>query len=265
MTFANQTVWITGASSGIGEALAYAFDREGAHVILSARRKEKLQEVIARMNGPGKRSILEYDVSQTDMATAKFEEARRMTGQLDILINNAGISQRSSVEETLLYVDREIFEVNFFGNIALTKAVLPHLIKRQKGHIVVISSVAGKLATPFRSTYAASKHALHGWYDALRAEVADRGVSVNMICPGYIKTNISVNARNATGDLHGEMDPGQEKGMSAEECAARILRAIQSDRLETIIGKEKIYVWIKKFLPGLYYRTIRKKALKREF
>lgn len=259
-------VWITGASSGIGEHLAYEYSRLGHFVILSSRNEDKLKEVQSQLAKPDLSMIEVMDVARHDDIPAHYKNITKLHGPLDILINNAGISQRGAVLETDLSVDKRIFDINFFGNIALTKAVLPDMIARKSGNIVVISSLAGKMSTGYRSAYAASKHALHGWYDALRAEVSDLGVGVNMICPGYIRTNISLNAVNEKGEKHGLMDPNQDKGLSPDVCARTIINAVEKNRIETYIGgKEVYYLNIRKFFPNLYHKIIRKKAREKSF
>lgn len=253
----NKVVWITGASSGIGAACAKAWSDVGARVILSARNVEKLTKVQSNLKGES--SILALDVSETDQIVPKAKAAAEFYGPIDILINNAGISQRGLVKDTTLEVDRRLFEVNYFGNIALTKAVLPSMLERSSGNLVIISSLAGKLSSGGRSSYAATKHALQGFYDALRAEVADKGIHVNMICPGYIKTDISINALNGAGDKHGIMDPNQAKGMSATECANKILKATAANKNEVFIGgKETRNVMIKNLFPSVYHKLIAK-------
>jgi len=255
----DKVVWITGASSGIGAACAEICSQQGAKVILSARNVGKLEMVSKNLQSES--SILPMDVSDSASISQKTKEAIAAFGKVDVLINNAGISQRGLVRETDLEVDRRIFEVNFFGNIAVTKALLPHMTSRGSGNIAVISSIAGKLATAGRSTYAASKHALHGYYDALRAEVTDDGIGIHMICPGYVKTDISINALSGDGKVHGVMDPNQDAGISAEACANSIIDAISSGKKEIHLGKmEKIAVQIRKMSPSWYHNFIWKKA-----
>ena len=260
----DKVVWITGASSGIGAACAKEYHKLGSKIILSARSTDKLRALKEELQGSVE--ILEMDVSQTDLADQKCKEAEQFFGPVDIFINNAGISQRGYVEHTSLDVDRRIFEVNFFGNIALTKALLPSMLARETGNIVVISSVAGKLSTPGRSSYSGSKHALHGFYDALRAEVSDRNVGVNVICPGYIKTDISINALNPKGEKHGVMDSGQDQGMSAEECARQIVSAVQKNKKECFIGaREARIAFVRRIFPSIYYKLLTKMAKERRF
>jgi len=255
----NATVWITGASSGIGEALAYAYASEGASLVLSARSTDKLEEVKANCRGGGSVWIYPLDVSDFDQCERVARRVLAETGGVDILINNAGISQRSRAAETAFEVDRRILEVNFLGTVALTKAVLPHMLERGSGQLVAISSLAGKFSTPLRTAYAASKHALHGFFDGLRAEVEDRGLRVTLVCPGWIRTDVSRNALTATGEKHGKMDAGQTKGMDPDECARRIAKAVRRQKREVYIGGWEIAaVYIKRFFPGLLARLIKR-------
>lgn len=259
MSFENKVVWITGASSGIGEALTYALYDQGARLIISSRREESLKKVKNRCTGNiDDIHILPLDLSETETLTGKTEEALKVFGSIDYLFNNGGISQRSLAIETDMDVIRNIMEVNFFGTVALTKAVLPSMIEQGNGHIVVTSSVMGKLGTRLRSTYAASKHALHGWFDSLRQEVADQNISVTLVCPGFIKTNVTVNALKGDGSKLGEMSKGQQNGMSPEKCAKKMLAGIKKGKSEIYIGGKEIWaVWLKRLAPGLLNRILR--------
>ncbi|MFT7297406.1 MAG: dehydrogenase/reductase SDR family protein 7B, partial [Sphingobacteriales bacterium] len=190
-SFFGKVIWLTGASQGIGKALALELNSQGAKLILSARNREALYAVKSECTfNPIDVHILPLDVTDMDEIKRITQEAQRIYGKIDWLIQNAGISQRSYAEVTELKVDRTIMEVNYFGPVALTKAVLPDMIKRRSGNIAVVSSLVGKFGTPYRSSYAASKHALHGFFDSLRAETEDRGVKVTMVCPGFIATNL---------------------------------------------------------------------------
>jgi len=259
--FSNKVVWITGASSGIGEALVNSLARQGSKIILSARKTDELQRVRTQAGLNDTNSlILPLDLgdsaafpSLTDTAVARF-------GRIDILVNNGGISQRSYAEDTPLSIDRQIMEVNYFGQVALTKSVLPFMIRQKSGHIVVISSVSGKFGFFLRSAYSASKHALHGFFDSLRMEVHRHNINVLLVCPGKVKTNISVNALKADGRTHGVMDESQEKGISAQACAEKIISAIQHGREEIYAGqrKERTALWMKRFFPRLFSKIIRK-------
>lgn len=256
----DKVVWITGASSGIGEALALAFAAEGAKIVLSARRAEELERVKNNLRLPESHTlILPLDLSDTSLVEKLTEKVIAKFGKIDILINNGGISQRSLTLETPLEIDRKIMEINFFGTIALTKSVLPYMIRQKSGHIVIMSSIAGKFGFFFRSAYSASKHALHGYFEALRMEIFNENVKVLLVCPGKIKTNISLNAITGTGGKHAKMDESQEKGLSAEECAQQILAGIKKNKDELFIGgKELRAIWVKRFFPSMFTRLIRK-------
>lgn len=252
-------VWITGASSGIGEACAKKFSQNGYRVIASARNEEALYRVKSESANPAEVYVLPLDLTDISSFDVKVEEAIASFGQVDIILHNGGISQRSLIKETALEVDRRLMEVNFFGTVALTKALLPHFIDRKSGHFAVITSLVGKIGSPFRSSYAASKHALHGFFDTLRAEHYRDQITVTMICPGFIRTNVSVNAITGDGTALGTMDDAQAKGMSPEECADNILSAIRSKKEEVYIGgKETMAIYLKRFVPGIFSRIIRK-------
>ena len=258
MTLQNKTAWITGASSGIGEALAYALSARGVRLILSARRLEELERVRSRCANADQHRSLPLDLAAFD-AEAVTQQALAEGGAIDLLIHSGGVSQRSTVAETDMAVQRRIMEINYFGAIALTHAVLPGMIARKRGHFVVISSLSGKISTPRRSAYAASKHALHGFFDALRAEVYGEGLRVTIVCPGYTKTNLSLHALTGDGGAHGQMDPTQAKGMTPEALAARICQAIEREEEEVLVGgKEVLAVYLKRFWPELYNRMIRR-------
>ncbi len=255
----DRVVWITGASSGIGEALAYAYSEKGARLVLSSRDEGRLREVRSRCAEPGKHLVVPLDLRDTPSVVARCAEVLEHMGHVDILINNGGISQRSLAMETPLDVDRMIMETNFFGTISLTKAVIPSMKERGSGRIVVISSLVGRFGTPLRSAYSASKHALHGFFESLRAEVWDLGIGVTLVCPGFIRTNISVNALTGDGSPQGTMDEAQAHGMPPDACAWKIIAAVEKGKSEVYIGgKELMGVYIKRFAPGLFDRIIRK-------
>lgn len=260
MNFNNSVIWITGASSGIGEALTYALHERNARLIISSRRRERLEEV--KNNCAGNKDniyVLPLDLADTESLALKAEEALRFFGHIDYLFNNGGISQRSLAVETDMEVVRKVMEVNFFGTVALTRALLPSMIDRQQGHIVVTSSVMGKFGTRMRSTYAASKHALHGWFDSLRQEVADQNIDVTLVCPGFIKTNVTVNALKGDGSTLGEMSKGQQNGMSPDVCARKMLGGIEKGKEEFYIGGKEVWaVWLKRLAPRLLNKVLRK-------
>lgn len=261
--FKNSVVWITGASSGIGEALAYAFHQRGANLIISSRRREALEEVKANCRGnTANIHVLPLDLSDAESLSEKAAEALSFYGYVDYLFNNGGISQRSLATDTRLDVTRRVMEINFFGQVALTKAVLPTMIERRSGHIIVTSSVMGKFGTRLRSSYAASKHALHGYYDCLRQEVQDHNINVTLVCPGFIKTNVTVNAVEGDGSSHGKMGKGQENGMAASVFAEKLISKVEQGKEEVYIGgKEILAIYLKRFSPTLLYRMLRKREV----
>lgn len=262
--FAGKVVWVTGASSGIGEALAKSFWKEGAHLVLSARRLTELERVKSRLNQSGNQRvfILPMDLSDTLASKQLTDDVIREFGQIDVLVNNAGLSQRSYTIDTPLEIDRKIMEVNFFGTVALTKAVLPFMVHRKMGLIIVISSISGKFGFYLRSAYAASKHALHGFFESLRMEVYKDNVQVMIVCPGKISTALSLSALTADGQVHNKMDNAISAGMPAEQCAERILKgAIRGEEEINVGGKEIRAVWIKRFFPGLFSKLIRKQKV----
>ncbi len=242
-------VWITGASSGIGEALSLEFARRGATLLLSARRKSVLEAVRQRCVEPERHRILTFDLGSLDRLPDICTQATAEFGPVDILINNGGISQRSLMAETDIEVDRKIMDINFFGGVALTKGVLPGMIRRGKGQIVVISSLMGKLATPMRSAYAASKHATQGYYDCLRAEVHGQGVRVTVVCPGYVRTEIAEHALTADGSEQMQTESRNTESMDPALFARRCVRAIEAERDEVLIGGKE--VWAARFRPLL--------------
>lgn len=260
--FKDQVAWITGASSGIGEALALAFANAGAKLVLSARRKEELERVKKACGLDDTRClILPLDLSDTSGIDQLTKTVIEKFGRIDLLVNNGGISQRSLAKETPIEIDRKIMEVNYFGQIAHTKSVLPQMLKQKSGHVIVISSIAGKFGFWFRTAYSASKHALQGFYESFRLETEADGIRTLIVAPGKIKTNISVNAVKSDGTSHNSMDKSTESGMSAEECARIILEAIRKNKEEVLIGGREIKaVWIKRYFPGLFGKIIRKQA-----
>lgn len=253
-----KTIWITGASSGIGEALTMQLSDLGVNLILSARREYELERVKSKCVNQEQIKILQLDLTDTDSHQSKVSEAISAFGQIDILINNGGRSQRSLVKDTILQVDRDLMEVNYFGSVSLTKLLLPHMLKRGTGHFVVVTSLTGIFGTPYRSGYAASKHALHGFYDSTRAELEDDGIKITIAAPGFVKTNVSVNAFQGDGQALGQMDDAQANGLSPEQCAAKIIKAMIRQKREVYIGAESYAAYVKRYLPGLFARIIKK-------
>ncbi len=254
-----QTVWITGASSGIGEALAYAWSARGAELILSARRTDALHAVRKRCTAPDRHHVVPLDLSDPDSLHDATETVLSTCDTVEVLIHNGGISQRARAVNTNLSVVRRIMEVNFFGAVTLTQALLPQFIEQGHGHIGVVSSVVGKFSTPGRTAYSASKHALHGYFDGLRAEVHDQGLRVTLVCPGYVRTNVSRNALTADGSPYGRESASIRNGITPDQCADAIIQAIEDERDEVYIGGLETYaVYLKRLSPALFNQIIRR-------
>ena len=254
MNFHNKVIWITGASSGIGEALAYAFAQEKAKVIISSNEPEELNRVKENCHNC---FVVPFDLTDTEQIHNAVEKVVQEFGNIDILINNGGISQRALAIETPIDIDRKIMEINYFGQIALTKNVIPYMIKNGGGHIAVTTSITGKFGFPLRSAYSASKHALYGFFETLRQELKNEKIHITIACPGRVKTNISINAVTKNGNPYGQMDDGQAQGISVEKCAEKYLSAIRKNKKEVYIGgKEILMVYIKRFFPRAFNKIV---------
>ena len=259
--FKNKVVWITGASSGIGEALAQALSANGAMLILSSRRSEELERVRKSCTNPGNAKIITLDLLDTSSLAAKTAEAIAAFGHIDIMVHNGGISQRSLVSDTSMQVQRKVMEVDYFSYVELTNYLLPHFIQRNSGHFVVISSVMGKIGTPMRSAYAAAKHALHGFFDCLRAEVFNKNIQVTVITPGYIRTNVTMNAVRGDGSALAEVGENISNGLPADKAAQQILNAVGAGKFEAYVGKmggEKMALLLSRFAPNRLQKIVRK-------
>jgi dehydrogenase/reductase SDR family protein 7B len=249
--FEDKVVWITGASSGIGEALALELARDGARLILSARRRELLEALRARCPDPSVVHVLAMDVAETDRAAEHAKDAISRFGRIDVMVHNAGIGQRSLIVSTPLVVDRRIMEVNYFGVVALTRALLPDMMIKGGGLFVVISSLAGYVGTPYRSTYSASKHALHGFFESLRGEHAKHGIDVTMVCPGFVRTEISKKAVAVSGEDIAN-HTAVEAGLMPDVAARKIANGIAKRKREIYVGgAEVIGVYLRRYAPGV--------------
>jgi dehydrogenase/reductase SDR family protein 7B len=259
--YSNKVIWITGASSGIGENLAQQLAHAGAHLILSARNKSKLAALRATLANPESHLVLPLDLANLGDAKNYADQIIAKFGRIDILINNGGVSQRASANDTTMEVNRQLMEVNFFGNIALAKAVLPIFRSQGSGQFLIVSSIAGKFGFHLRSIYSASKAALVGYYESVAMEEAAYGVSVTIAFPGKINTPISKSALTASGESHGIMDHNQVTGMPVEQCVKQMLDALARQKKEVLIGrKELLAVHMKRFLPRLFWRLIPKQS-----
>lgn len=260
MSIKKKTIWITGASSGIGEACAYLYARQGVNLILTATRAERLEEVRAECIRLGAQcTVLPYDLSDLNNIDQLTDKAMAAFGKIDLAFLNAGISQRSKIVDTETIVDEKIMAVNFFAPVKMSKRLLPAMINQGGGTIAVTTSISGKFGFPLRSSYASSKFALYGFFETLHAEYYDQNIRVVMVCPGRVKTNISYNALESDGKKHGRMDDGQNSGISAENAAEKIVKAIEKQKPEVLVGgKELLMVHIKRFFPGLARKMVRK-------
>mgnify|MGYP001593561066 CR=1 FL=1 len=249
-------IWITGAGSGIGKAIAQAYNSAENIIILSGRKVSQLQDVALNITNS---FVLPLDVTNEKQIEEAVKTVESKYSKIDILINNAGTSQRATVSETSNDVGRKLIEVNFFGSIHLTKAALPLVLKSKQGSIVAMSSAAGKFGFPLRSYYSASKHALHGFYESLGLELKDTNVNVLVACPGRIKTDISKNALLGDGTTHNQMDAGQLNGIPVKKCAQKILKGISKRKQEIYIGgNEVLMIYLKRYAPSIF-RFIAKK------
>lgn len=265
MNFKNKVVWITGASSGIGEALAYAFAQQGAKLILSARKEKELLRVKEGCNNNPQVIVQPLDVGIHDDIDRVMPPVFEQMGGVDIVVINAGISQRDRVVNTAIAVDKKIMDVNYFGAIACAKIALPTMLQQGSGHLVVTSSVMGKFGTPWRSAYSASKHALHGYFDSLRGELYEDNIDVTIICPGYVNTNVTINALKGDGGENAKKAAATAKGMKPDDFAAKAIRAIAKKKKEVLIGGKEIYaVYLKRFFPTIFANLVKNVKVKEE-
>ena len=256
----DKIVWITGASSGIGEATAYAAVNEGAKIILSARREDELKRVATNCKTAKENIlILPLDLEHTENIEEKVKQVVQKFGRIDVLINNSGMGHRTKAINTPTAVDRKVMEINFFGTINLTKAVAKVMQQQKSGKLVVITSIMGKYGLPLYSTYSASKHALFGYFESLRQELYNDGVKVLVVTPGFINTDVSTKLLKEDGTAYGIKSDAQEKGMSAKDCGIGIINAVKSNRDHKYIGKYEILsVYVKHYFPKLFFKLMRK-------
>lgn len=259
MSFKNKVVWITGASSGIGKALAIEFSKLGPKLILSSRNESTLNEVKKLCSHPENIKIVPLDLEDYTNFKPIISTAISLFGKIDILINNGGISQRALAVDTEIDVDKRIMDINYMGTMALSKGLLPHFISNKSGHFVTITSITGKVATPARTSYSASKHALHGFFDSLRSEVYKDNINVTLVCPGYVQTNLSYNALVGDGAKQNKGDNALEKGIPTNVFAKKMIRAIKKQKNEVVIGgpKEVLSTYLKRFTPNLLVKLVR--------
>ena len=261
--FNNKVIWITGASSGIGKALAIELSNYNCKLILSSRREETLKEVKSTCKSPDNVVVIPLDLADTESMQSITSKAVSAFDKVDILINNGGISQRSPIIETSIAVDRKLMEVDYLGTVTLSKAVLPHFIENKSGQYVVVSSLMGKFSSSYRSAYCGAKHALHGFFDALRLEHDKDNIKVTMICPGFVNTDVARNALTADGSQQGYQDTMTENGLEVNTFVKKMLRVISKQKFEAYIGKfEKFGVYVKRLSPWLIHKLVLRSKVK---
>jgi len=264
IVFQNKVCWVTGASSGIGAALAVALNKAGAYLILSSRSADKLNEVKQACECPDKIEIMICDMEKTESLNAPAITAWKIFNHIDYVFLNAGIAVRDLAINTEFDMVKKVMDVNFFSNAIITKALLPLMKERGSGRFVVTSSICGKVGVPKLSAYAASKHALHGFYDSLRVECEGYGVRITIITAGNVRTDITRNALLGDGTPYSRMQEAIAHGMAPDNCAKQIMHAVAVGKREILIGgSEKYGVWIKRFFPGLYAYIIGKHPIKK--
>ncbi len=267
MSYFNQkTIWITGASSGIGEAFVHelANANYSCNLILSSRKVDELKRVKYEAGLSEENClILPLDLADYNNMEPIVDKAISHFGKVDLLINNAGLSQRSLILETDISVDEKLMQVNYLGTVALSKAILPHFIKNKNGHFAVVTSLMGRFGSPYRSGYCGAKHALHGFFDVMRMEHEKDGVDVTLICPGFVQTNVSKNALTADGSAQQTMDDATAKGLSPEKCVQKALKAIRKKKFETYIGRSEVQgIYMKRFFPKLLHKFVLRSQVK---
>ncbi|MDL2296430.1 SDR family oxidoreductase [Bacteroidales bacterium OttesenSCG-928-B11] len=258
--FNDKIVWITGASSGIGEACAYDFAKEGAKLILTALEADILENVKTKCLELGAPDVLPlpFDLSKVDEVEALANQAWAHFGRIDVLYNNAGISQRGNTIDTDMNVINKIMDVNYFTPVILTKTLLPKMIAQGGGQLVVTTSIAGRFGFPLRCAYSSSKHALYGFFETVQAEYYDQNIRVTIVCPGRVQTKISFYALEKDGSQHGKLDKGQAGGVTAEQAGRKIVNAVAKRKREVLVGrKELLMAYIKRFFPGLAAKMAR--------
>ena len=256
-------VWITGASSGIGAALTYALAERNCKLIISSRQSADLERVKDNCKNGENIYILPLDLADLNELSSKADRAIAAFSGIDILINNAGISQRSLIKDTRISVYKKLMDINYLGSIALSMALLPHFLKSRKGQFVTVSSLMGKFGSPYRSGYCGAKHALHGFFDVLRMEHEADGIDVTMVCPGFVQTDVAKNALTADGSPQEKEDLATQNGISTAVFAKRMIRAIERKKFEVYIGRKEIMgVYLKRFFPKLLHKVVLRSTYK---
>lgn len=264
MSLQGKVVWITGASSGIGQALAEIFAERGATIVLSARRQDALEKVKNSLKNPSQHIVVPLDVTNDAQVQSTVKNVIAECKQIDYLINNAGLSQRALISETTMETERRIMELDYFAQVNLTKVVLPYLLAQKSGNVAFVSSIAGLLGTQYRASYSAAKAAIHMWANSLRAEVAKDGINVAVIFPGFVKTDVSINALNGAGQPQGFDNDATANGLDVKDFAKQVVDALEAKQEYIVVGgfKEKLGVAVSRISPKILYKMIRKMKVK---
>ena len=262
--YENKVVWITGASSGIGEQAVYLLNALGSRLILSSRNEEQLLITAKRCNTNTPVRILPFDLNEHQTLRQKCREALEFFGRIDFFFNIAGIAHRDLALNTDISIDKKIMQINYFGTIELTKLIIPSMIEHGGGHILVTSSLSGKYGIPMLSAYAASKHALHGFFSSLRGEVLKKNIKITIVIPGLINTGIIENALTGDGSVYGKNLKIQDKGYPADVCAKKIIEAVGNEKEEVFIGgAEGVSLFMNRLFPELFSGIISNHPVKK--
>ncbi len=258
-----KNIWITGASSGIGEALVYELNSRECNLVISSRNEKDLNSVKNKCPFPDKVVILTMDLLNFNSFEKLSRSAIDALGSIDLLINNAGVSQRSLIVDTDFLVYKKLMDINYLGTVALSKAILPHFISKKNGHFVTVTSLMGKFGSPYRSGYCGAKHALHGFFDVLRMEHEKDGIDVTLICPGFVHTNVAKNALTSDGSPQTTDDVATQNGLPVKEFANKMIKAIEKRKFEAYIGRKEIMgIYVKRFFPRYLHRLVLKSTVK---
>jgi dehydrogenase/reductase SDR family member 7B len=262
--FDNKICWITGASGGIGAALAISLNSIGARLILSARNNERLEIIKTACQHPHKVVILPFNLEETSLLTEFAMKAWNIFNGIDFVFLNAGMAVRDMIIQTDMEMIHKVMNINFFSNVVISKTLLPHMRKRDQGRFIITSSLCGKFGIPKLGAYSASKHAMHGFFESLRAEHENEGITVTMITAGLIKTDITLHALKGDGSVYGKMQDSIAGGISPETCAHGIIKAVARGKHEVLVGGvETFSVVIKRFFPGLLRQVIAKHPIRK--
>lgn len=263
MQFENKTVWVTGASSGIGKETAIQLSAEAKCLVLSGRNVEQLEAVRQLCFNSDQHIVAPFDLAALDDPATLVDDVWQQSGGVDVLLNSGGISQRSLAMDCVAEVDRRLMEINFFGTVALTKALVAKLLTKpmpHRGDVITISSVSGKIGAPMRAGYCASKHAVVGYMDCLRAELSDSGIGVAVVSPGWVKTAIAENALDGDGSQYNRKDRDTENGIEVGEFVSAMIKQLKNGRQDIVIaaGKARFGYHFHRFFPELYHRLLKR-------